>query len=115
MEAEVKRFVNFISVFAVVTAVAFFIVGMARGRPFLFCFVNGFVIVIVANIPEGLPATVTSLLSIAARRLSARHILVKDTGIIESLGSCTARPPAAGVTILVSIHITRIPMSRHLI
>jgi sodium/potassium-transporting ATPase subunit alpha len=42
---------------------------------------------------EGLPATVTSLLSIAARRLSARHILVKDTGIIESLGSCTARPP----------------------
>jgi magnesium-transporting ATPase (P-type) len=32
-------------------------------------FVNGFILVIVANVPEGLPATVTSLLSLTAMRL----------------------------------------------
>lgn len=62
---------------------------LIAGVPFLHCFVNGFIIVIVANVPQGLPATVTCLMFIAARRLSARNVLVKETSIIESLGSCT--------------------------
>ena len=32
-------------------------------------FINGFILVIVANVPEGLPATVTSLLALTAMRL----------------------------------------------
>ena len=39
--------------------------------------------------PEGLPATVTSLLSLTALRLKERNVLIKRTSIIESLGSAT--------------------------
>ena len=49
-------------------------------------FVNGFILVIVANVPEGLPATVTSLLTLTARRLRERNVLIKRTDIIENLG-----------------------------
>jgi hypothetical protein len=32
----------------------FFIIGVARGLPPLYVFINGFIIVIVANVPEGI-------------------------------------------------------------
>ena len=89
LEKEVHRFVNFVAVIAVVSAFMFFGIGMGRKRPFVSSFVNGFIVVLVANIPEGLPATVTSCLSITAKRMAARHVLVKRTNIIESLGSAT--------------------------
>jgi hypothetical protein len=34
--------------------VTFFVIGLARGLPFLYVFINGFIIVIVANVPEGI-------------------------------------------------------------
>lgn len=89
LEKEVHRFVLVIAVIAVITAGALFGIGMGRGRPFIFSFVNGFIIVIVANVPEGLPATVASCLSITASRMAERHVLIKRTNIIESLGSAT--------------------------
>jgi hypothetical protein len=52
-------------------------------------FVNGFILVIVANVPEGLPATVTSLLTLTALRLRDRNVLIKRTDIIENLGVAT--------------------------
>jgi magnesium-transporting ATPase (P-type) len=55
----------------------------------LTAFVNGFILVIVANVPEGLPATVTSLLSLTALRLTEKNVLVKRTAIIETLGATT--------------------------
>lgn len=58
-------------------------------QPPLSTFVNGFIIVVVANIPEGLPATVTSCLGITAKRMATRHVLVKRLDIVESLGSAT--------------------------
>jgi hypothetical protein len=54
----VKRVVYIIAAIAFTTAVAFFIIGMARSQPFVPTFVNGFIVVLVANIPQGLPATV---------------------------------------------------------
>jgi len=32
-------------------------------------FINAFIVVLVANVPEGLPATVTSCLTITAKRM----------------------------------------------
>ena len=89
LEKEVHRFVNFIAILAVISAFVLFGIGMGRKRPFIDAFVNGFIVVVVANVPEGLPATVTSCLSITAKRMAARHVLVKRTNIIESLGSAT--------------------------
>jgi magnesium-transporting ATPase (P-type) len=62
---------------------------MGRKQPWINALVNGFIVVLVANVPEGLPATVTSCLSITAKRMAQRNVLVKRTNIIESLGSAT--------------------------
>ena len=43
--------------------------------------------VIVANVPEGLLATITITLSVAAKRLSERSVLVKNLESVETLGS----------------------------
>jgi hypothetical protein len=32
-------------------ATSFFIIGIARGKDPLYCFINGFIIIIVANVP----------------------------------------------------------------
>lgn len=43
--------------------------------------------VIVANVPEGLLATVTVCLSVTAKRMAARNCLVKQLEAVETLGS----------------------------
>ena len=41
-------------------------------------------------LPQGLPATITISLTVAAKRLAARHVLVKNLRGIETLGTITA-------------------------
>jgi len=89
LQKEIHRFVNIIAIFALVSAILLFVIGMARGVTFLTCFVNGFIVVLVANIPEGLAATVTSCLAVVAKRMAAKNVLVKRIDIIESLGACS--------------------------
>lgn len=89
LQKEIHRFVNFIAVLAIITAFVCFGIGMGRKQPPISTFVNGFIVVIVANVPEGLPATVTSCLSITAKRMASRNVLIKRTDIIESLGSAS--------------------------
>ncbi len=43
--------------------------------------------ILVAFVPEGLPSVVTLLLSIAAKRMAAQNVLVKDLQGVETLGS----------------------------
>ena len=43
----------------------------------------------VAYVPEGLPATVTSCLTITAKRMATKHVFIKKTAIIETLGSAS--------------------------
>jgi sodium/potassium-transporting ATPase subunit alpha len=87
MQREVKYFVRIIAAIAITMGVVFFIVGIARGQHWLSVFVNGFITVIVANVPQGLPATVTSLLTISASRLKKRSMFIKRLDSVETLGS----------------------------
>ena len=91
MEVEVERFVRFISVLAVSMALIFFIIAVARraGEGALDAFINGFLIIIVANVPQGLPATVTSLQLIVAKKLSLKNVFVKRLDAVETLGAVT--------------------------
>jgi magnesium-transporting ATPase (P-type) len=99
LQKEVKRFVWFIAVFAALSACAFFTIGISRAAvvyhpnipkaAFLSAFINGFVVLLVAFVPEGLPATLTSLLAITAKRMAQRNVLVKRLDIVESLGCAT--------------------------
>lgn len=43
--------------------------------------------IIVANVPEGLYITVTVCMALAAQRMAARHVLVKNLQSVETLGS----------------------------
>jgi P-type E1-E2 ATPase len=43
----------------------------------------------VANVPQGLPSTVTAQLFIVAERMGKHNVFVKKLDIIETLGSCS--------------------------
>ncbi|PLW24468.1 hypothetical protein PCANC_26441, partial [Puccinia coronata f. sp. avenae] len=87
---EIDDFVKIISFIAIVTAIIFFGVGIGttyKGK--IAATVTFAVSVLVAWVPEGLPATVTLLLSIAAKRMAKAKVLVKDLQGVETLGALT--------------------------
>jgi sodium/potassium-transporting ATPase subunit alpha len=43
----------------------------------------------VANVPEGLPTTVVTVLSLTAQRMGEQHVLIKRTQLIENIGATT--------------------------
>lgn len=45
--------------------------------------------IIVANVPEGLYATITIALTLTAKRLATQKVLVKNLEAVETLGSTT--------------------------
>ncbi|KAJ2315026.1 hypothetical protein H4R23_000298 [Coemansia sp. Cherry 401B] len=88
MNHEISVFVRIIASVAMVTAVVFFIAGMCLYNDFAFS-INFAIGTFVAFVPEGLPATVTMLLTIAAKRMAGENVLVKDLQGVETLGAIT--------------------------
>lgn len=86
---ETEVFVRRTALVAFFTAVIFFVFGIVSnyGIGITFSFAIG---TFVAFIPQGLPVTVTLLLTIAAKRLSKKNVLVKDLQAVETLGAITA-------------------------
>lgn len=64
----------------------FFCMGLALSYPFITCLIFG-IGIIVANVPEGLLATVTVALSLTAKKLYRKKVLVKNIEAVETLGS----------------------------
>jgi sodium/potassium-transporting ATPase subunit alpha len=92
LTVEIEKFVHVITALAVVVAIFFFSFGLANDEAKRTGFFVSFAIgVFVSFVPEGLPATVTMLLSIAAKRMAARNVLVKDLKGVETLGAITVR------------------------
>eukprot|EP00804_Cyclotella_cryptica_P021089 CCRYP_021108-RA/>CCRYP_021108-RA protein AED:0.28 eAED:0.31 QI:0/0/0/1/1/1/3/0/567 len=92
LQKEVRNFVRLVAVVSLTMASACFVgavfVQQAKTVDAIIkLFVNGFLVIIVANVPQGLPATVTSLLSLAARNMAQRSVLVKRIDCVETLGS----------------------------
>ncbi|ARF53390.1 cation-translocating P-type ATPase [Streptomyces gilvosporeus] len=65
-----------------------FAVRVPAGQPFVATFVFALG-VMVALVPEGLPATLSVSLAIGVRRMARRHALVKKLLAVEALGSTT--------------------------
>jgi sodium/potassium-transporting ATPase subunit alpha len=89
MKAEIKNFVHIISSIAFALGIIFFILAVITGYRVLDAaiFTIG---IIVANVPEGLLATVTVALAITAQRMHSKNVLVKSTETVETLGSINA-------------------------
>ena len=83
---ELDRFISIISTIAITLGVLFFIIGVFLGTDLItnLVFMIG---IIVANVPEGLLATITLSLSLTANRMSSKNVLVKNLQGVETLGS----------------------------
>ncbi|KAE9013146.1 Sodium/potassium-transporting ATPase subunit alpha [Phytophthora fragariae] len=83
---EINHFVHIIAIVAVVIGVIFFVIGVFLKTDIVtnVVFMIG---IIVANVPEGLLATVTVCLSLAANRMAHKSVLVKNLEGVETLGS----------------------------
>ncbi|WP_277752680.1 cation-transporting P-type ATPase [Streptomyces sp. L2] len=71
---------------ALATGAALFAVRTPGGQPFVDTFVFSLGIM-VALVPEGLPATLSVSLAIGVRRMARRHALIKQLLAVEALGS----------------------------
>ena len=86
IKQEINRFVLLVSGVAVFLGVTFFIIGaVLKTDPITnLVFMIG---IIVANVPEGLLATVTVCLSLTAQRMYTKNVLVKELDSVETLVS----------------------------
>jgi len=83
---EIEHFIHIITGVAVFLGVSFFILAFILGYYWLeaVIFLIG---IIVANVPEGLLATVTVCLTLTAKRMAKKNCLVKNLEAVETLGS----------------------------
>jgi len=83
---EIEHFIHIITGVAVFLGVSFFILAFVLGYHWLeaVIFLIG---IIVANVPEGLLATVTVCLTLTAKRMAKKNCLVKNLEAVETLGS----------------------------
>uniref|UniRef100_A0A6A7G5Y4 Sodium/potassium-transporting ATPase subunit alpha n=2 Tax=Hirondellea gigas TaxID=1518452 RepID=A0A6A7G5Y4_9CRUS len=86
---EIKSFVLKISALALLIGAVFGVIsGVSSDAENKAVFTVIFVIgIIVANVPEGLLATVTVSLTLTAKRMSHKAVLVKNLEAVETLGS----------------------------
>ncbi|KAI6206384.1 Cation-ATPase-N domain-containing protein [Aphelenchoides besseyi] len=89
LEYQIKTFVKFLTVLAFVVGLVAFIVGgiNSKWQAVVKLLVTSFTVCSVAMIPEGMPATVTSILTLVARRLASKNVYIKRLDIVEALGS----------------------------
>merc|ERR1712172_86100 len=83
---EIAHFIHIITGVAVFLGVTFFLIAFILGYNWLdaVIFLIG---IIVANVPEGLLATVTVCLTLTAKRMASKNCLVKNLEAVETLGS----------------------------
>ncbi|CAG0888914.1 unnamed protein product [Darwinula stevensoni] len=83
---EIAHFIHIITAVAVFLGVSFFVIAFIQGYHWLdaVIFLIG---IIVANVPEGLLATVTVCLTLTAKRMASKNCLVKNLEAVETLGS----------------------------
>jgi magnesium-transporting ATPase (P-type) len=87
MQEEIRHFIHIVAGVAGVIGITFFIIALPTYGPVdALVFMIG---IIVANVPEGLLATVTVALTLTAKTMAEKQVMVKNMETIETLGSIT--------------------------
>lgn len=88
LSRELQRFMKLISCWAIFLGMLFFTLSTTMGYTWInsITFLLG---IIVANVPEGLIATMTVSLTLTANKMASKNCMVKHLEAIETLG-CTA-------------------------
>jgi len=86
LSKEISHFIHIITGVAIFIGIIFFIVAFVLGYYWrdAVIFLIG---IIVANVPEGLLATVTVSLTLTAKKMAAKNCMVKHLEAVETLGS----------------------------
>lgn len=86
LRRELDRFIKIITIIAICLGILFFCMGFILKYTYIqnLVFAIG---IIVANVPEGLLATITITLTVASTKMQAKKVLVKNLESVETLGS----------------------------
>ncbi|GAM23942.1 hypothetical protein SAMD00019534_071170 [Acytostelium subglobosum LB1] len=86
MQRELEQFIKIITVVAICVGVTLLVIGFATSVKWILVII--FTIgVVVAQVPEGLLPTVTVSLTLTAKRMAMKNVLVKNLLAVETFGS----------------------------
>jgi P-type Ca2+ transporter type 2C len=77
-----------LSIAGLAAALAILVIGLLRGEKFGDMLLTA-VSLLVAVVPEGLPAVITATLALGGRRMLKRHALIRKLPAVETLGAVT--------------------------
>lgn len=86
LQRRLRSLSRVLAIIVAILCVAVAIIGLIRGEPLELMVVTA-ISLAVAAVPESLPTVITLSLALGARRMAARHAIVRQLPAVEALGS----------------------------